>query len=582
MVQDLKKVRSPRWLWITLPLAVLVWILLSTWKVNEISGQVSDENGEPIAGATVRLRTTDYAVKSDAGGRYILSGFPPALKVRVTAWADGYYINGRNVWPWDEIVDLPLTSYLMEDNPEYDWGLPAIEGRSFWENLGNWIRLTPAAIIGAEAFFFHTADNLNLGCRDCHGKLIYEEWISSVHALGFSNPLFASMYLGTDLDGNQSPETRYLSRQDYGGIPLAPDPEVPYYGPGYKLDFPDSAGNCASCHLPAAALDDPLGTDSAQVIGVNEFGSHCDFCHKIVDVKIDPSTGLPAENMPGVLSMEMMRPQPHTQLFLGPYDDVDAGTDSYLPLQQESQFCAACHNASFWGVPIYESFAEWLASPYSDPESGQTCQDCHMKPGGLTTNFAPGRGGQERPAHTIPSHEFPGASSVNLLQNTADLAVAVIQKNGYLQVDVRVTNSQAGHHIPTDSPLRQIFLLVSAVDSSGSPLSLQEGTVLPDWAGNLAGEPGRYYAKILEQLWSEESPTGAYWTQTRIIEDTRIKALQSDSSSFIFALQDGKDATVEVELLFRRAFYEMAQQKKWDIPDILMATKKVEFSKGDN
>jgi len=572
------KERNWRWFWISLPLLGMVLLLLSRWNVDGISGQVTDDSGQPIGGATVRIRTTDYAVKSDESGFFSLSGFPPVSSIRVTAWADGYFINGKKVWPWEKDIDLKLSSYRMADNPDYVWGLPAIEGRSFWEELGIWIRLTHAAMIGSEAFFFDTAHTMDLGCSDCHGDFIYEQWISGAHALGFSNPLFATMYLGADLDGNQSPGTRYLTRQDYGGVPLAPDPAVPYYGPGYKLDFPDSVGNCAACHLPAAALEDPLGTDPALVSGVNQLGSHCDYCHKISDVILDPGSGLPAENMPGVLSMEMMRPQPHTQIFFGPYDDVDAGSDTYLPLQQESRFCAACHNASFWGVPIYESYAEWLASPYSDPESGQTCQDCHMAPDGLTTNFAPGRGGQERAPQTIPSHDFPGASSEVLLQHTADLALEVARKNGDLQVDVRVTNAFAGHHIPTDSPLRQIFLRVSAVDGSGRPLPLLEGAVLPDWAGDLEGEPGRYYAKILEQLWTEESPTGAYWTQTRIVEDTRLKALESESSSYFFALPPGGQATVEVDLIFRRAFYELAQQKKWDIPDILMAAEKVDIS----
>ena len=46
------------------------------------------------------------------------------------------------------------------------------------------------------------------------------------------------MYTGTDLDGNQSPLTRYGNNPDYGSFPLIPDPNQPYFGPGYKLIFP--------------------------------------------------------------------------------------------------------------------------------------------------------------------------------------------------------------------------------------------------------------------------------------------------------------------------------------------------------
>ena len=101
-------------------------------------------------------------------------------------------------------------------------------------------------------------------------------------------------------------------------------------------------------------------------------------------------------------------------------------------------------------------------------------------------------------------------------------------------------------------------------------MPLETGPVLPDWAGDLAGEPGVYFAKILEQLWTEVSPTGAYWTQTRIIEDTRLPARATDTSHYVFANPDSSEVTVEARLVFRRAFYELMQQKGWDTPDILM------------
>lgn len=268
-----------------------------------------------------------------------------------------------------------------------------------------------------------------------------------------------------------------------------------------------------------------------------------------------------------------MRPTPEPQLFFGPYDDVDVGPDTFLPLMKESEICAPCHQASFWGVPIYESFSEWLASPY--PDEGKTCQSCHMKPDGTTTNFAPGRGGLERDPETIPTHDFPGAGDETLLQNTADMTVSVVREGERVTVAVSVTNTEGGHHIPTDSPLRQIFVLIVATNERGDRLRLESGPELPDWAGDLAGEPGVYFAKILEQLWTEISPTGAYWTQTRLVEDTRLPAQATATSSYVFvASVDGK-VTVEARLVFRRAFDEVMRQKGWDIPDILMESVSV-------
>ena len=99
---------------------------------------------------------------------------------------------------------------------------------------------------------------------------------------------------------DESPDTRYAFNRDYG-TSLRPDPHQPYYGPGYKLDFPNTAGNCAACHTPLGAVDNPYGVDPTQLIGVETEGISCDFCHKAWDVRLAPETSLPYPNMPGVL-----------------------------------------------------------------------------------------------------------------------------------------------------------------------------------------------------------------------------------------------------------------------------------------
>ena len=389
------------------------------------------------------------------------------------------------------------------------------------------------------------------------------------------------MYNGTDITGeSQSPATRYGFNRDYGRFPLRPDPNQPYFGPGYKLDFSDTAGNCAACHLPSAALAEPYGTDPNVVTGVEALGSHCDFCHKIAAVKLDPGTGLPYENMPGVLSLQMMRPSPEKQIFFGPYDDVDAGVDTYLPLQRQSEYCSACHTASFWGTPIYESFSEWKASPYSDAATGKTCQDCHMQPDGVITNFTPLRAGKERDPDEIFTHAFPGAADETFLQNAVTMTVDTHREADQIIVNVTIVNDQTGHHVPTDSPLRQMFLLVSATGGQGQALSLRDGPTIPEWGGigdpsqgNYAGLPGKIYAKVLMELWTEITPTGAYWNPTRVVSDNRLAAFESDTSVYVFETSEvleTSEVSVRVTLLFRRAFRELMDQKGWDVPDIVM------------
>jgi len=198
----------------------------------------------------------------------------------------------------------------------------------------------------------------------------YTEWLDDAHSQSAVNPRFLTMYNGTDVHGNQSPPTRYACSPDYGCFPLPPDPTQPYYGPGYKLDFPSTAGNCAACHVPAPAARPGMayGVDPNLVSGVEAEGVFCEFCHKMGDVRLNPSTGLPYPNMPGVLSLRLYRPEEGQQLFFGTFDDVTRRV-SYLELEEESAFCAPCHFGTFWDTVVYNSFGEWLASPYSDPET---------------------------------------------------------------------------------------------------------------------------------------------------------------------------------------------------------------------
>ena len=543
-----------------------------------VEGVVLDPYGHAIAGATVRIQATPNEQTSGVDGRFRLKLLEPASRVRVTAWKDGYYVAGTDARPGDTDLRLTLEPHVAIDHPDYEWVPPEI-ARSSSEEAQLHAALDAAARESLSEAFFPLAERIALGCRDCHGEALYGQWVSSAHALGARNPIFLSMYNGTDLSGNRSPATRRGRSRDYGTFPLKPDPGADYYGPGYKLDFPDTAGNCATCHLPGAALHDPYGTDPNTVRGVDALGSHCDFCHKIAAVHLDPATGRPRANMPGVLSLKLIRPAPERQLFFGPYDDVDVGPDAYLPLMQDSEICAPCHDASFWGVPIYESFAEWLASPYA--AGGETCQDCHMRPDGTTHNFAPGRGGVEREPASIPTHGFPGAAAEALLQEAVTLHVDAARSADEVTVTVAIANDKTGHHVPTDSPLRQLILLVRATDDRGAPLSLIAGSRIPDWAGtrrrasgHYGGLPGKGFAKILRDAWTGATPTAAYWNPTRIVQDNRIAALATDRSEYTFAPTNGT-CQVEVTLLYRRTFIELAEQKGWDTPDIVMARQRL-------
>ena len=536
--------------------------LIAASQQTSISGLVQSEEG-PLGGAVVRVKGTAPSVLTDKDGLFILSGLEPGQSAAVTAWAPGYYIGGgQPALPGGQRLVITLKKHSAVDNPNYAW-LPALRRAGEAENQG---------------------------CAECHSRvgtgikysLPVDEWLEDLHSRSAVNPRFLTMYEGSDRQGRRGEETRYFAVKDYGTFPLLPDPKRPYYGPGYRLDFPQTEGNCAACHTPAAAVNAPVTTDPRGLTGPAAEGVSCDFCHKVWEVKLDPSTGLPRPNSPGVLSLEFRRPHQGHQFFAGPYDDVAPGEDTFTPIQRESRFCAACHFGIFWDTLIYNSYGEWLESPYSRPGLGKTCQDCHMPRLGAAYFARPDKGGVARDPATIFSHRMPGAADAALLQNAVTLRLEANRESGRVTARVTVLNDLTGHHVPTDSPLRHMILLVAAVGSDGREFRLVQGPTLPSWCGPKAGKPGHYsglpgkaFAKVLEETWTRVSPSGAYWNPTRVLSDNRLAAFASDFSSYTFQCEDGKPVTVYARLIFRRAFIELMELKGWDTPDIPMEESRV-------
>ena len=192
----------------------------------------------------------------------------------------------------------------------------------------------------------------------------------------------------------------------------------------------------------------------------------------------------------------------------------------------------------------------------------------------------PDKGAVERDPETIFSQRMPGASSADLLQNAVTLNVSASRAGDKIAVTVTIVNDKTGHDVPTDSPLRQMILLVQARGPDGTGLTQEGGPTIPDYGGvgdpangYYAGLAGRIYAKILMELWTEVAPTGAYWNPTRIVSDNRIPPFGSDSGAYTFNAPLQGDAIIQVRLLYRRAFIQLMDWKGWAVPDILMAQK---------
>lgn len=492
---------------------------------TSVSGSVVSESGAPIEGATVRIQATSNSDTSAADGAFTLTGLSEDVTVTVSAWKEGYYCaKVEGVSSPASGITLTLHPYQTNDNPDYVWVAP-------------------------------TGEN---SCYSCKPG-VTQIWLDNdAHARSGTNPRFLSLYNGTDING------------------------LVAIAPGYTLDFPGTAGNCATCHAPAAALDAPFTIDMNLLSSMDrDFGIHCDFCHKVADVYLNPATRLPYDNAPGVISMDVRRPFPDTeryQLFFGTFDDDNVPEeDTYLPLIERSQWCAPCHQFSYWGTPIYQSYREWLESPY--PAMGVECQTCHMPPDGVTTNVAPGFGGVERDPLSIHAHTMPGAGSEELLQTTVSLTLKVEQIGDSIRVYIDIFNYAAGHHVPTDHPGRHMILAVTAIDGQGLPLLKQSGPSLPDWAGDLVGSPGKVYAKVLRDAVSGEYPVVSYWKPSYIVSDNRLPALVSDTSHFVFeAPVSAGQVTVTARLLFRRLFQVQAEERGWDSPEILMEEESTQIT----
>ncbi len=542
-----------------------------------LSGVVNTPSG-PAAGAVVQVQGTPLSTRADDSGAFTLTGIDAQPPIVLTAWSPDHYVGwiavdpGAADWQGGDHLVITLKPLPTYDNHDYDWfSFEGVEGTA--------------------------------SCGLCHRE--YDEWLADQHSQAAVNHRFITMYKGTNVDGEQSPPIKWGSQ----GQALPPDPDQPYYGPGFMLDNPGRAGNCATCHTPLASKspnDQNCGWSgchtSLTIERSNGFikpaamplslsgdaaeGITCDFCHKIGGVILDPHTQLPLPDMPGILSYRLYRPVEGEQVFFGTVLDVNRRV-SYLPLESESAFCAPCHYGVFGGVVgvgtvtggtvIYNSYGEWLDSPYSDPETGLTCQDCHMLPSEANWFVFPDRGGLTRDYVTLHNHTMPGAADETLLQNAVTMVSTAERSGDRVEVEVSITNDQTGHHVPTDAPIRSMILVVEARDSGGTLLALREGPVNPAYSGEYGGQPGKTFAKVLRDDWTGETPTGAYWRPVTIVEDSRLAAFQTDTTRYIFEAPPGEAVTVEVRLLFRRAFAELAAQKGWDDPDILMESETIQL-----
>ncbi len=372
-------------------------------------------------------------------------------------------------------------------------------------------------------------------CGGCHWE-IQEQWTNSMHNLSHRDPVYTRV-------------AKFLRQ----GLTKAGEIE--------------EAESCVKCHTPVGVITgfpEKLSNDLSKTPEIATQGIQCDYCHSAVSVTqmynnglvLEPGNG---EDDPGVKQ--------------GPFDDSepDFHEAAFSKLHQSSEICGTCHNVKHvaFGTDLETTYTEWENSPYNDPnlEKRITCQGCHMyqRPG------IPATGSTDRPENPgsatedsverphIFTHYFVGANTgvtghggkdkqemaVERLRNAATISLNT-GKLAKKQLDVMVTNSGAGHSIPTGvGDLRQVWLEISIRDAAQN-LVFQSGFL--DGKKQLSDEAIIFRAVLGD---GRGNPVVNLAKAKQVLSDNRIPAKQQVTQTIALDFVPKKNSVITARLLYR-------------------------------
>ncbi len=493
---------------------------------TSISGIVQDAySAAPIANARVHLQAQpEPFVMSGADGSFTLpvtaAGF-----VRVTASVPyvrggdlNYTTGGSSAQAGDVGIPIQLVPVPEADNPAYE---------------------PPSSQL----------------CSICHFPIV-NDWSTSSHARAADNEWVLDLFSGTGTAGGSE---GYVFRDTHDA---------------------DDTGFCATCHAPMADVFDPGNVMLNEVTFPATEGVNCVACHQIDSVEGDANALHHLGSATYRFPLDPMGDDTEFWVW-GPLDDVTADIMSAVPGPhfKSPRLCASCHqyNNPNTGAPGQSTYDEWLTSPFAEQGPNfKTCQDCH-EPASPTEGVACSTDPVVRPGDQIRSHLFEG-STPNQLQSNFRLDADARVSGGTVTVDVEVENFGAGHAFPTGVSIRNGLLVIEAT-FRGSELPQSSGSVLPFWAsddvpgeqpGDLAGRPGKGYARVLEGRINGEGPVVRpviFIDAEQVFSDTRLMSGEIDQQQFSFALPpdalEGEPVQISARLLYRRAYRATAVTKGW-------------------
>lgn len=362
-------------------------------------------------------------------------------------------------------------------------------------------------------------------CRQCHA-IIYSEWEGTMHFNAYLDPFYLE-------------EVKVASNDTDGALD----------------EF------CSRCHTPIGVISAEIPPiDGSNMSDIAKLGVQCDFCHVVSGSN---GTG----NAPFTVSPGNTK--------WGPFDDAKSAyhDSEYMELYTRSEYCGMCHQVinPVNGLVIDDTYSSWNQSSYA--EENVACQDCHMTPGITEYEAKPGRSGSGAPKRdNIYTHDIVGGNAfipamfeagniagmaVERLQRAATMTVSAPEtalQGEKIDLEVAVTNSGAGHNIPTGvAELRQMWLEVVVTDSSGREI-YSSGTY--DAKGNIAGAK-KIYNNVLAD--GSGNVTTNFWIAGSILEDNRIAPGETVTQTYNFTVPENVAYPLEVEtkLNYRSAPQDM-------------------------
>lgn len=318
-------------------------------------------------------------------------------------------------------------------------------------------------------------------CRKCHDG-IYDNWKNSMHSMSVTDPVF----------------------------------EASFYK-AFRLVKGKATGYCLKCHAPIGSVEADYDLNDEVV----REGVTCDFCHSIKAVDLNSKDKFTMGD---------------DDTKMGPLKDAKSQfhKSQYSPLHTQSELCGGCHNLTNEnGVEVMGTYTEWKASDYS--KKGVQCQNCHMP---LLENSTTVNNQVDSPARKANSHLLEGGHSEAQLKKAVSVKVSeVVRKADGMDVKVNITNSGAGHKIPTGAPSRRLALNVVVYSYTDN----QEIT-----------RQTRIYKKVLLGKSNEALRDDAemFLFAGSVESDNRLSPGETREESFSFPIGREVGVRVEAELVY--------------------------------